>query len=170
MNIINFKLQNEWSLWYHDLSSNNWSLDSYKLIMKVKEYNDLCFLMNQYDNVNCGMFFLMKNDIKPIFEDEQNINGGYWSLRISKKETCQYWRKIIYYLVIEGILESSENEEYINGISISPKINNCIFKIWNGHHKKFNVSSLRNDIDIIKNNDIYYLKHEDKDKEKKKKK
>ena len=60
MNIINFKLQNEWSLWYHDLSSNNWSLDSYKLIMKVKEYNDLCFLMNQYDNVNCGMFFLMK--------------------------------------------------------------------------------------------------------------
>jgi len=32
------------------------------------------------------------------------------------------------------------------------------------------VSSLRNDIDIIKNNDIYYLQHEDKDKDKEKKK
>ena len=156
MNIINFKLQSEWSLWYHDLSSNNWSLDSYKLIMKIIDYKDLCFIM--------------KNDIKPIFEDKQNINGGYWSLRISKKETSNYWRKLIYYLVIEGILENSENEKYINGISISPKINNCIFKIWNGDHTKFNISSLRNDIDIIKNNDIYYLQHEDKDKEKKKKK
>ena len=83
-------------------------------------------------------------------------------LRISKKETSEIWKKIIYYLVIEGILENKNDESLINGISIGPKINNCIFKIWNGDFKKFSNNSLRSDIDIFKNNDIFYLEHKDK--------
>ncbi len=166
--LINFQLQYKWCLWYHELNSNNWSINSYQKIMEIKNYHDLIFMLKQYENVNCGMFFLMKDGIKPIFEDEQNINGGYWSLRVNKKETSNYWRKIIYYLVVEGILEDSENEDFINGISIGPKINNCIFKIWNGSYTKFNNSSLRSGIDIFKNNEIYYLEHKDKEKGKNK--
>ena len=119
-------------------------------------------MLNRFENINCGMFFLMKKDIKPIFEDEKNINGGYWSLRISKKETTEIWKKVIYYLLIEGILENHDNEKYINGVSIGPKINNCIFKIWNSEHKKFNNNCLRSDIDIFINNDVFYLEHKDK--------
>ena len=162
--LINFQLQNKWCLWYHDLNSNDWSIESYKKIMEIQSYHDLIYILNKYENINCGMFFLMKNDILPIFEDKKNINGGYWSLRVNKKETANYWVEIIYYLVIEGILEDSENENLINGISIGPKINNCIFKIWNGDHSKFNNSSLRNSIDIFKNNEIYYLEHKEKKK------
>jgi len=162
--LINFQLQNKWCLWYHDLNSNDWSIESYKKIMEIQSYHDLIYILNKYENINCGMFFLMKNDILPIFEDKKNINGGYWSLRVNKKETANYWVKIIYYLVIEGILEDSENENLINGISIGPKINNCIFKIWNGDNNKFNNSSLRNSIDIFKNNEIYYLEHKEKKK------
>ena len=132
------------------------------IIMDIKSYNDLCFMLNRFENVNCGMFFLMKDNIKPIFEDEKNINGGYWSMRINKKDTVELWRQIIYYLVIEGILENNDEEKNINGISIGPKINNCIFKIWNNNYKKFNNNSLRNDIDIFINNDLFYLEHKDK--------
>ena len=128
----------------------------------------MIFILYQYDNINCGIFFLIKENIMPIYEDEKNIKGGYWSLRVSKKETSNYWKKIIYYLVIEGILEKPDDEDYINGISIGPKINNCIFKIWNGCYKRFNNSSLRTNIDVFKNNEIYYLEHKDKEKEKKK--
>ena len=160
--IIDFKLESNWSLWYHELNSNNWSIDSYKKIIDIQSYYDVCFMLNRFENINCGMFFLMKKDIKPIFEDEKNINGGYWSLRISKKETTEMWKKIIYYLLIEGILENNNNEEYINGISIGPKINNCIFKIWNSDYKKFDNNCLRNDIDIFTNNDVFYLEHKEK--------
>jgi len=160
--IIDFKLQNNWCLWYHELNSDNWTIESYKMIMEIKTYNDICFMLNRYENINCGMFFLMKENIKPIFEDEKNIKGGYWSLRINKKETTECWKKIIYYLLIEGILEKNENEKYINGISIGPKINNCIFKIWNSDYKKLNNNCLRSDIDIFINNEIFYLEHKDK--------
>jgi len=57
--------------------------------MDINDYNDICFMLNKFENINCGMFFLMKKDINPIFEDKKNINGGYWSLRISKKETSE---------------------------------------------------------------------------------
>ena len=154
--IIDFKLHNNWCLWYHELNSDDWTIESYKMIMEIKTYNDICFMLNRFENINCGMFFLMKKDIKPIFEDEKNIKGGYWSLRINKKETTECWKKIIYYLLIEGILEKSENEQYINGISIGPKINNCIFKIWNSDYKKLNTNCLRSDIDIFINNEIFY--------------
>lgn len=159
--LINFNLQNRWCLYYHALNSNDWSIESYKKIMEIKNYHDLCFMLSKIDNINCGMFFLMKEDIKPTYEDEQNKNGGYWSLRISKKETNELWKKIIYYLVIEGIMENNEEEKLINGISIGPKINNCIFKIWNGDFKKLNNNSLRSDLDIFVNNDIYYLEHKE---------
>ena len=93
--IIDFKLQNNWCLWYHELNSDNWTIESYKMIMEIKTYNDICFMLNRYENINCGMFFLMKENIKPIFEDEKNIKGGYWSLRINKKETTMKNQKII---------------------------------------------------------------------------
>lgn len=160
--IINFQLENKWCLWYHKLNSNDWSIQSYEKIMEIKTYHDLVFMLNRFENINCGMFFLMKNNIKPIFEDEKNINGGYWSLRINKKETSEIWRQVIYYLVLEGILENNDNENLINGISIGPKINNCIFKIWNADFKSFNNNCLRNDISIFINNDLYYLEHKEK--------
>lgn len=160
--IINFQLEDEWCLWYHQLNSNNWSIESYDKIMEIKTYHDICFMLNRFENINCGMFFLMKKDIKPIFEDEKNLNGGYWSLRINKKDTSEIWKELIYYMLIEGILENSTNNSFINGISIGPKINNCIFKIWNSDYKKFNNSCLRNDIDIFINNDLFYLEHKEK--------
>ena len=59
-------------------------------------------------------------------------------------------------------MENSENEELINGISIGPKINNCIFKIWNASYKSLTNKSLRTDIDIFANNEIFYLEHKEK--------
>ena len=81
---------------------------------------------------------------------------------INKKDTSEIWKELIYYMLIEGILENSTNNSFINGISIGPKINNCIFKIWNSEYKKFNNSCLRNDIDIFINNDLFYLEHKEK--------
>ena len=84
------------------------------------------------ENITAGMFFLMKKGIVPIFEDPNNINGGYWSLRITKKDSFEYWQKILYYLCIDSISINKDYEHKINGVSISPKINNLIFRFGFG--------------------------------------
>jgi hypothetical protein len=101
----------------------------------------------------------MKEGIIPIFEDINNINGGYWSLRITKKDSYNFWEKIIFQLCIDGITIDEKYESKINGISISPKINNCIFKIWNSNFKEMKTDFLKKNLDFINYEELFYLEH-----------
>ena len=159
MNIENFNLESKWTLWFHKVNDNNWSLESYSKVLDINTYYDLLFILKELDNITSGMFFLMKEDIIPIFEDENNINGGYWSLRITKKEAFDFWQKIVYYLVMDNITVDPFYKNKINGVSISPKINNCIFKIWNNNYNEIKTENLRKDLDFINWNDTFYLEH-----------
>ena len=159
MNIENFNLESKWTLWFHKVNDNNWSLESYSKVLDIYTYYDLLFILKELDNITSGMFFLMKDGILPIFEDEKNINGGYWSLRVTKKESFDFWEKIVYYLCVDNITINDDYEEIINGISISPKINNCIFKIWNSNYNGIKTENLRKDLDFITWTDTFYLQH-----------
>ena len=159
MNIENFNLESKWTLWFHKVNDNNWSLESYSKVLDIYTYYDLLFILKELDNITSGMFFLMKEGIIPIFEDENNINGGYWSLRITKKEAFDFWQKIVYYLVMDNITVDPFYKNKINGVSISPKINNCIFKIWNNNYNEIKTENLRKDLDFINWNDTFYLEH-----------
>ena len=76
-------------------------------------------------------FFLMRDTILPIWEDKNNINGGYWSFKIAIHNIHNAWNEITMALIGENILKDKTNIYSINGISISPKKNFCIIKIWN---------------------------------------
>ena len=101
----------------------------------------------------------MKDGIVPIFEDVNNINGGYWSIRVTKKDSFIYWEKILFYICVDNLTIDDKYESIINGLSISPKINNCIFKIWNSNYDKMKTEYLRKDIDFINWDETFYLRH-----------
>jgi len=159
LNIINFNLKNTWILWFHKVNDNNWTLESYSKVFEIKTYYDLLFILKEIDNVTSGMFFLMKEGIIPIFEDINNVNGGYWSLRITKKDSYNIWEKIIFQLCIDNITTDEKYENKINGFSISPKINNCIFKIWNSNFKEMKTCYLKKNLDFINFDELFYLEH-----------
>lgn len=157
--IQNFELKNKWILWFHKVNDNNWDISSYSKVFEINTYYDFLFILKDIDNIISGMFFLMKDGISPIFEDVHNINGGYWSLRITKKDAYDYWEKILYYICIENIVIDEKYNNYINGVSISPKINNCIFKIWNSNYDLMKTDYLRKDLGFINWDDTFYLQH-----------
>jgi hypothetical protein len=155
----NFKLKYKWVIWFHKVNDNNWTLESYSKVFELETYYDILYIINELKNITSGMFFLMKDGIIPIFEDEKNINGGYWSMRITKKEAVDYWEKMIYYLCVDNICINDDYEQMINGLSISPKINNCIFKIWTSNFKEMKTEYLRKDLEIINWDEMFYLEH-----------
>ena len=159
MEIEDFKLKNNWVLWFHKVNDNNWSLENYSKIYEIKTYKDILFILKEIENITSGMFFLMKEGVTPIFEDNNNINGGYWSLRITKKDSYDFWEKIIYYLLVDKITNDDKYDEYINGFSVSPKINNCIFKVWNSNYDIMKTEYLKKDLDFINWEDTFYLQH-----------
>ena len=95
------------------------------------------------------MFFLMKNDILPIYEDKNNINGGYWSIKISNNEILKIW----FDLSIELIRGNLDTKNIISGLTISYKKKFYIIKIWITDKKYNNLSFLDlNNINIKKEN------------------
>ena len=156
MSSDNFDLKSKWVLWFHKVNDNNWSIESYSKIFEINTYFDILFVVKEIENITSGMFFLMKEGISPIFEDINNVNGGYWSMRITKKDAFSFWEKIIYNLCLDTI---TNNDGLINGISVSPKINNCIFKIWNSNFEGMKKEDLRKDLDYINWEETFYLQH-----------
>jgi hypothetical protein len=151
----NMKLSNKWTLWYHNINDNDWSEGSYTKVKELTELNDYCEIVKYIDNVYAGMFFLMKDTIFPRWEDINNIDGGYWSFRILKKDSITTWNKLMAYVIGNTLTDGMDE---INGISISPKINNCIIKIWNKDYNKKPVFNTK--IIQFLGEDIY-KKHQD---------
>ena len=68
----------------------------------------------------------MRDDVLPIWEEKINKDGGYISWRAEKKDSYQYWLDLIGYFITNNLMQ----DDLINGISISPKKNFNIIKLW----------------------------------------
>lgn len=119
-------LNNEFSFWFHNPNDTNWSIESYHEILHFTTVEEFWVLINNINNylIENGMFFIMKEGIMPIWEDEKNLNGGCVSLRIPKIGCKDLWVKFLAYFI------SNNLDSKINGISISPKKNFNIIKLW----------------------------------------
>ncbi len=130
----NYKFNSNWNIWIHNINNNNWNIESYKQIYKISNFIDFWKLYNNFPNLNNHIFFLMKNDIKPIYEDINNIKGGFYSIKIHHKNAFNIWKNLSIDLVTCN-LENKYN--IINGLSIIKKKNFFIIKIWI-FNKKYN--------------------------------
>ena len=119
-----------WTLWFHSVTDNDWTKESYKKLFEIHNLGDYEILKDSFSKIhlqNC-MLFLMKGDILPIWEDPENIDGCSLSFKISGKSVVKEWNDIILNIITEDIFLTDTHN--INGLSISPKKEFNIIKIW----------------------------------------
>ena len=125
-------LDDKWTLWAHLPHDTDWTVKSYKKIMTFDSIESAIVLyetMPEKMIKNC-MLFLMRDGIQPTWEDERNRNGGCFSYKVSNKVIVNAWKKASFAIIGETITEEMKLSKQINGITISPKKNFCIVKIW----------------------------------------
>ena len=115
-------LNNEYSFWFHNPNDTNWSIESYHEILHFTTIEEFWVLMESIkkEYVENGMFFMMRDSTKPIWEDDQNCMGGCWSYKVDKKDVYRVWIELSAKIIAEDTVDD-ENWDLINGISISPK-------------------------------------------------
>jgi len=126
------KLGNEWTLWAHLPHNTDWSIKSYINIQSFSTVEEAIALVKNIPSVlveNC-MLFLMKKGITPVWEDKHNCLGGSFSYKISNKNVAAVWKYLTYAVVGNVISNDISFVKCVNGITISPKKNFCIIKIW----------------------------------------
>jgi hypothetical protein len=139
-------LHGKWNMYYHLPHNKNWELSSYTSIMNSIDTAEKVILLNEsiHENVvkNC-MLFVMREGITPMWEDPRNRNGGCFSYKVINKCVPEVWKHLFYLLCGESLCVSEQNNKHVNGITISPKKNFCIIKIW------LDVSSLQDPNEIV---------------------
>jgi translation initiation factor 4E len=129
------RLHNNWTLWAHLPHDTDWTVKSYKKIMTFTTVEEALVLYETLPDKmikNC-MLFLMREGIKPTWEDEKNRGGGCFSYKVGNKNIITTWKHASYSLIGETLTAESKLCASINGITISPKKNFCIIKIWLGN-------------------------------------
>lgn len=158
-NIIDYKLDSKWVLWFHDIHNHNHTKISYKKIYEFDNLEDFLKMMNNIPHVVSGMFYIMRDGIFPLFEDPKNINGGFWTYKVSKRNANKTWLHLACALIGNTLTRNPSNMRFINGIQISPKINNCIFKIWCSDYEVSDPDLITDKIDHIVAEDSMFRKH-----------
>lgn len=127
-------INDKWDIWYHSITDNNWRKDSYKKIFTIESLLDYRYVTDTYqqNHYQNGMFFCMKEDIFPNWEDPDNRNGGCLSFKIPSAKIIEEWNNLLLKCIKKLILK--DNNDEINGISISPKKEFNIIKIWFKNH------------------------------------
>jgi hypothetical protein len=147
----------KWILWFHNPLDQNWLINSYKNICNInsiEEYWSISKLFTQ-QIVENSMLFIMRENINPLWEDDKNKNGGCWSFKFPKNNILKIWNEFIINLLGENFINDINSINLINGISISPKKNFCIIKIWIGDKSKNNIKFLKKINEISYENSIF---------------
>jgi len=127
-----FILETPWILWNHRIDDNSWKNSSYKNIYEINNLYDYKYfeeILNVQDLQNT-MLFLMREDIFPTWEDPDNRDGCCASFKIPLKNIKNIWLDIMSDIICENIHTNLKDNDIINGISIAPKKEFNIVKIW----------------------------------------
>jgi hypothetical protein len=154
-------LSETWCLWAHLPHDTDWSLKSYKNIYTLNTVEETIAVMESLPETlvkNC-MLFLMRTGIKPTWEDPRNRDGGCFSYKVSNKHVYNVWKELSYVLVGNTVSANNDFVANVSGITISPKKNFCIIKIWMASCGYQNPAIITNEIMNLPSSGSIFKKH-----------
>jgi hypothetical protein len=154
-------LENKWTIWAHLPHDTDWSINSYIPIFTFTTIEETIAVIETLPNIlieNC-MLFIMKDGIKPIWEDKKNRGGGCFSYKILNKNVCKVWKELTYVVVGESISKNKNFTNSVTGITISPKKNFCVIKIWMTDCSNQDPSVVTTDLKCLPSQGCIFRKH-----------
>jgi hypothetical protein len=148
------KLTTPWILWYHSLNNKDWSQSSYKKIFTITDLYDFKLLEETIIpmHIQNSILFFMREDIFPTWEDPDNIEGCCISFKLTGSNIKNEFFNILKTCISENIMKDNNNYKLLNGISISPKKEFNILKIWRRDIITNYNDSMNEVLPFIKNN------------------
>ena len=150
------KLENKFSFWYriddiiqYQLQKQALDKKEYEVQVKkiaefdtVEDFWGIFQHLRKPDSCRAGIeYFMFKEPIKPMWEDENNKNGGRISIKLRKDYTTIIWEEMIFAL-IGGILPKQMKEE-INGIVVTSRKEYNTLQIWFKNYDEVLIDDLK---------------------------
>ena len=154
------KLPYVWVLWYHDPENKDYSIKGY---IKVADFTTLHQFWSVIDTIpkeawECGMYFFMRKGFTPLWEAPEHNNGGAWSKKIYAAQAHTSFVDLMVHCITNELL--IDRKETLAGISISPKGQFHIIKLWNSTTIVSDKKYLNSNLTYFKvSDDVTYTAH-----------
>jgi hypothetical protein len=154
-------LSERWTLWAHLPHNTDWSIKSYIPIYTFGTIEEGVAVTETLPPIlveNC-MLFVMRDGVKPIWEDPKNRNGGCFSYKVSNKNVYKVWKDLTYVVMGSTISKNINFVNCVTGITISPKKNFCIIKVWMTNCENQNPAIVTDDVKGLVAQGCIFKKH-----------
>ena len=151
----------KWTLWAHLPHDTDWSVNSYINLFTVSTVEETIALVETLPETlvkNCMLFF-MREGIKPTWEDPRNRKGGCFSYKVINKNVFEAWKDLSFCITGESVSKNLSFVANVCGITISPKKNFCIIKIWMTDCSQQNSAVVNTDIRGISSQGCIFKAH-----------
>lgn len=121
----------------------NTGIDEWDPITYIKVYEitnglDISILRILVNFNNCNYsVYMMKENIKPTWEDPNNQNGETCSINVGTSNFVDSWIYMCWAITGESLFTNYEFMKYVNGISMDIKKGDVFIKLWLSECDKF---------------------------------
>ncbi|KAG1469109.1 hypothetical protein G6F56_003451 [Rhizopus delemar] len=123
-----------WVFWFMHRSPGEKIVDYEAAMKKIATFKTVEEFWAVYSHLrrpselpNISDYHLFKQGVRPVWEDDVNINGGKWIVRIKKGLASRYWELLV--LAIIG--DQFEVDDEICGAVLSIRGSEDIISLWN---------------------------------------
>jgi len=134
-------LENTWAFWYDKFIAPGQSVEEYEASLhKLCTFSTIQDFWKNFNNLppvdklkQKSSFHMMKAGIRPIWEDPENANGGFWATRVRKEDTAYAWKELVLAAIGEQFGPVLSNDDDICGVSVSVRPHDNIIEVWNSN-------------------------------------
>jgi hypothetical protein len=124
-------LNDSYNVYFHCPYSTDWTISSYVNIASISTVQDYWLFHDAIqEKLQYAMFFYMKSESFPTWDDISNKDGGVLCIKVLKSQLNTYWNELCIAMLGNTLLKEVDGFDDINGISFSPKKSFAICKIW----------------------------------------
>ncbi|KAH6845510.1 translation initiation factor eIF 4e-like domain-containing protein [Chaetomium sp. MPI-CAGE-AT-0009] len=129
------QLRSSWVFWFRPpISKANGFIEYEKTLHPIATVDSVEHFFKVYQHLKrpstlplVSDYHLFKKGIRPIWEDEENKNGGKWVVRLRKGVADRYWEDLLLAIIGDQFGEAGEE---VCGVVLSVRNGEDILSIW----------------------------------------